>query len=658
MKKQFYLFAFKAFVYLLIFYLPGGCIALNAQTIKDATKLEEDSIHIEEVEISAKNLSKFQAGAKIESINPRKLELQKDGNLTDLLSLNMPLPIKANAGGLSTIRIRGTAPDHTSINFGGINLNSLTLGHSNVCNIPVYLFDEIDLQYGSSSTVNGSGSIGGAIHLILKENWTNGHKVELRSAIGSFGEQHYGTKIFVGNGRIESVSRFYFYYKNNNFKFFNTSVKDFTTDKIGVEDVQRNAEIKNYGVLQEINYRFNTQETFKFSFWLEDDWHNVQQNQATNILNPEFKENYEDKHLRIWTNYDNKKKELQYHIGAGYVYDNGISNNSPNPIKTSRFIGEASVERNVLKNGSFKTGTKATRIYPDVYAYSEDLDYEDQIDFYFSYYHDFFNKLRVSFNLRQGFVTGFKSPFVPSFGLSYRLFYTQKAVLKINGNLAKSYRVPTFNERYWIPGGNPDLLPESGLSYELGLDYNYSNQTLKNSIKINLFYMDVDNWLLWRNGGAYWYAENVQNVFSKGIEAQLSLKSNSDIFELGGNINCSYTNSKRTKSINESSAIGRQLEYVPLYAGTASLFAGNDKLFFTIDGNYTYEQYTDETYENILPQYFLLNTSASYNFKIKENNRFRIGFILKNILNKNYQSTIDYAMPRINYRISLTYNLN
>ncbi|MCF6359100.1 MAG: Plug domain-containing protein, partial [Draconibacterium sp.] len=125
-----------------------------------------DTIQIEEV-VSYGELRKYQSGAKIETITADQINLANEGGIENILKRFSPIYIKSNAGGLSTIRFRGTSPDHTSINFGGINVNSLTLGHSNLSNIPSFLFDEISLQYGSSSAVNGSGSIGGANYLGL-----------------------------------------------------------------------------------------------------------------------------------------------------------------------------------------------------------------------------------------------------------------------------------------------------------------------------------------------------------------------------------------------------------------------------------------------------------------------------------------------------------
>ena len=238
-----------------IFVIGLSLLAGNLSTWGQDFFAEMDTVHIEEV-VSYGTLKKYQSGAKIEKITEKQLDSNKDGNLQHLLSRTLPIFFKTDAGGLSTMRIRGTSPDHTSINFGGININSLTLGHSNVSNVPLYLFDEIGVQFGSSSSVNGSGSIGGAIHLGLRNTWTDGFKAEMRIANGSFGEQFYGSKLFLGNGKFESVTRAYYYYKKNNFKFMNP-IKDFETQKIGIEDTQRNADIENIGLLQEFNYKLD-----------------------------------------------------------------------------------------------------------------------------------------------------------------------------------------------------------------------------------------------------------------------------------------------------------------------------------------------------------------------------------------------------------------
>jgi len=111
-----------------------------------------DTIPIPEVQIKA-NKQQFLIGSKIQTIDSVRLSSVSGESLADMLTKQLPIYVRQDAGGLATIRFRGTSPDHTAIMFSGININSLTLGHSNISNIPMFLFDDVKVQYGSSSSL-------------------------------------------------------------------------------------------------------------------------------------------------------------------------------------------------------------------------------------------------------------------------------------------------------------------------------------------------------------------------------------------------------------------------------------------------------------------------------------------------------------------------
>ena len=78
-----------------------------------------------------------------------------------------------------------------------------------------------------------------------------------------------------------------------------------------------------------------------------------------------------------------------------------------------------------------------------------------------------FGKLTLQSSLRQEWFNGEAVPFIPSVGASYDFTKAIKAKAKISRN----YRIPTLNDRFWNPGGNPDLQAESGWSQEATLEY-------------------------------------------------------------------------------------------------------------------------------------------------------------------------------------------
>ncbi len=610
-----------------------------------------DTVMVEEV-VAYGNLRKYQSGVKFETIPSIQLRLLQEGGIDQVLSRLTPIYIKSDAGGLSTIHFRGTSPDHTAINFGGINVNSLTLGHSNLANIPSFLFDEITLQYGSSSTVNGSGAIGGALYLGLSNVWTDGLKVQAKMTAGSFGEFLLGAKVFTGNGKWESVTRIYGYQKENNFPFTNRYTGDIVNPE-PVRDVQHGASLKNFGLLQEFNYRFTEKKYFKSSVWLQNNWYQVQPNMASNF-HYNGTEEIEDNSLRVWTEYVQKTSPVNFKAGAGYVHDLEIYNHlRTQQVGTDRFIGELELSSDYSSGLGWKAGSKYQFINPNVYAYPDSvIDFEQRFDLYFSTYYQVARQFKLTLNLRQAFVSGYSVPFTPSFGGEYVLRSSEYSILRFTAAIAKSYRVPTFNDRYWGTQGNPNLKPEDGNNLEGGVRFARFKDKFNFEMGVTAFYMNIKNWIEWRNYGE-WMAQNVKEVVSKGIEFQMKTS-----FPTGNLVNemvLNYTINpvEATKTEDENGILGRQMNYVPLQMGNGwySLSGNNWKIF--ADCHLTGKRITDD-FGHTLPANFITNAGITYLVNLQKHG-FDISASVNNIFNVDYQNEKYYAMPGRYFRLSLIY---
>ncbi len=613
-----------------------------------------DSVLLNEVKTYAP-YKKYQAGAKVESITSDQLELAESNALDNLLMRYTPIYLKSNAGGLSTIRFRGTAANHTSVNFGGININSLTLGHSNFSNVPVYLFDGIDLQYGSSSTVNGSGSIGGAIHLVLKNNWVDGSRIKATISEGSFGEQLYGTKIFAGNGKFESVSRLYYSMLKNNFPFFNPDNNK--------EYKQRGAMVENMGLIQELNYKFNEKEWIKNSIWLEHDWHQIQLLMKEVVTDNTVAETLDDKHVRLWSEYENLNHAIKFKSGLGFVHDMQIhADVDEQKIGTNRVITEIEAQQDFNTKIGYKIGGKYIFVKPKVYAYDENvIDHEQQADLYVSAFYMPLPELKMTINLRQQYVTDFEAPFTPSFGTEYRIFTNEECLIKLTANIGRSYRVPTFNDRFWNIGGNPDLKPEDGMNYEIGINYKYKSAVIESDLKLNAFYMDIKNWIEWSPVSIVWEPFNKSRVVSKGVEISLKNMISLDNVNINYCINYSY-NPTEIKDDSIDDLIGRPIIYVPKHMGNTSLDIKYRLWRLFIDGSYTGKRLANYSgnifnpdYEE-LDGYFLLNSSLSRKIKINKHN-FSVILSSQNLMDKQYVNEPGYAMWGRSFRFTLSTDL-
>lgn len=613
-----------------------------------------DTVILDEV-VTFGELRKYQPGAKIQKISSTQVQLSQEGGIENVLRRFTPVYIKSDAGGLSTIHFRGTSASHTSINFGGINLNSLTLGQSNLSNIPMFLFDGVSVQYGSSSTINGSGAIGGAVYLTLSEEWTDGLKVSAKTSTGSFDENLAGAKVYAGNGNLESVTRAYWYRKENDFPFNNYYTGN-VENPGPVRDIQKGASVENMAVLQELNYKFSKNQFFKSSVWFGKSQYQVQPNMQSNfhytgtqVIN--------DENIRIWADYTNNENIINFKGGAGFVYDMQVYDKNENQqIGSNRFLAEFEASTAFSSGLGLKAGTAYKYIKPDVYTYSDSvISHENQLDLYVSTFYQVTRNLRLSLNLRQMFVTNFEAPFTPSFGAEYSLRTGNESYLKFTSTLAKSYRVPTFNDRYWGTQGNPDLKPESGKNAELGVMFYAGNNAVCTSMGINAFYMDVENWIEWRNFGI-WQAQNVLEVVSKGIEFQ----SNTG-FKLGKTdivfaLNYTFNPVEPIKNVEQNGLLNRQMNYSPLHMGNSVLELTFKKWRIFTDGQYTGWRFTDD-FGRTLPAFFVANCGVEYLFSIKKQ-RFDVVFSSQNFLNADYQNEKYYAMPGRSFRLGLKYDLN
>lgn len=615
---------------------------LNAQLLND-------TIYIEEITLYG-DYRKFQPGSKFQKINFSETDFTQESGLDQLISRYSPVYIKATAAGLSTIRIRGTSPSHTTINFGGININSLTLGHSNMASIPTFLFDNLELQYGSASSLNGSGALGGALYLGINKRWTKGMKLELKTISGSFGEAFYGTKLFAGNGKFESVTRVYTYAKANNFPFQNKYTGN-VENRAPVRDIQKGAAVKHAGVLQEFNYLFTPNEYLVSMFWYENFWYQIQPNMQSNY-HFSGTEQMANNNLRFWSEYKNENKAMKWQLGAGYAHDYQLYNNiATQQIITDQLLAETAVKRHLNKKTEFKTGAKYQYIVPDVFAYNDSsITSEHLLELYISLFYQPVSRFKTTLNLRQLLVTNFSAPFTPSVAAEYLLYDDGTMRLKTMANLARSYRIPTLNDRYWVSQGNPDLRPEKGYHAESGLELKQNSENIETVLNIHAYYMDINDWIEWRNFGV-WQAQNVLRVISRGIEFHAQHSRQIGVSKTSLFINYQLNAAKKIEPDRFGISTREQLIYTPVHMGNVVLQSQYQKLTASIDASFTGSRKANYQGASLKP-YVLTNASANYHFdmgKITCN----ASLAITNLMNVQYENEKYYAMPGIGFRAGL-----
>jgi len=576
-----------------------------------------------------------------------------NGNLADMITGTLPVYIRKRSDAFSSITLRGTSANHTAILVNGINLNSLTLGHSNLGNVDMFLFDGVDIQLGSAGAIYGSDAIGGTINLKLDNKFTKGTKIDLRTEYSSLQNNFNGIKIFHGNNKFESKTRIYYVNNKNEFEFKDIQTKDIEHKKNLIKHT-KNSRKENYGFLQQFIYRPSIGNSFNTVIWYQKNWYQVQPLMSENDNEGTYKKSL-DEYIRVFSGYERLSENYKLTTNVGFIKDKQIYNgNEDELISTKRIFTNNNLEYTFNAQTSLDIGLNYKYITPDVYTYPKGLD-EHRADFFALFQQTIIDRLKYSLNIRQAFVSGYKSPFTPAIGLNYSITNTKSTKSSITLNLAKGYKIPTFNQRYWGENGNPDINPEKSLSTEIGLHLSKASKTSKLFITLNGYYTNVDNWILWVNKGGEPKAENVRQVECIGGEFISNLQTTIDQLKINYRLNYSFTSSLLKESVTGEN-IGKQLSYTPRHNANSSLVLNIKSYTLKTDYSYTGERHNYD-YNKILEAYSIVNLSFSKSFQLRKN-IIDIKAYVNNLFDTSYQNIEFFATPGRNYNISLNIKIN
>lgn len=156
----------KYIIYMLFF----GTMFSYAQTVNDSTKnnqLNEVIVHSKKI-----NKTKLFISQKTDVITQNEIEFQNFQNTADLISNSGTAPVqKSQQGGGSPV-LRGFEASRILLLVDGIRMNNLIFraGHlQNVITVDENMLENVEIFYGSSSSLFGSDALGGAINLTTKK---------------------------------------------------------------------------------------------------------------------------------------------------------------------------------------------------------------------------------------------------------------------------------------------------------------------------------------------------------------------------------------------------------------------------------------------------------------------------------------------------------
>ena len=626
----------------------GFLIFINLQVYgqKDSLPI---NIQLSPVSILSQRLNYFSAGSKITNIDSSVLRQFQHQNLGDLLGNESPIFIKSyGLGSLATSSFRGASSSQTAVLWNGFNLNSSMNGVLDFSLIPVDFVDEVNIQFGGAGALWGSSAVGGAIHLNHSALFNQGSKFKVNFSGGSFGQFQQNIGIEISKKKWVGSIKFLNNSAQNNFPFVNVYLPDSPIVK------QNHAKFLSQGMLLENHFLIRKNQRLNLLVWYQ----NTQRQIPPTIFQNSSLAEQNDKALRISSQWNRFGKTINYTARVAYFNESilysDIASNILSNNRSQNYIGEVESKIQLKKQHQLNIGLNNTFLMANVDAYLG-IAYQNRTALFASYaFVSKSKKTTISVSGRQEMVDKKMIPTTYSSGINWQIF----PKLTLLSNVSKVYRLPTFNDKYWSPGGNPNLLPESGFSEEIGLKFNslLLNQKANFLIEITVFNRNMENCIVWlpaENGGSYWTPQNILQVWSRGLESksQLSYQFGKVKSILGISTNYVVSTNEKAKSENDAS-IGKQLLYVPMYSGQGKITLEYKKFTFTYRHNYTGYRYTASDNTEFLSPYFLGSVYSSYNRDLKKTNA-SIFVQINNVWGVKYQLIEARPMPLTNFNVGI-----
>lgn len=614
------------------------------------------------------------AGMKQTRMDSTVLMQKRQLSLSELLSENSPVFIKSHGrGALATASFRGTSSSHTQLHWNGIPLNDPASGMVDFSLIPAFIIDDLVLLHGNASIADKGGGLGGSIRAANIPDWENRLSMSYTQSLGSF--QSFGEYIQagIGNNRLQYRIRAYHDQSANNYQFINRSIGYFEDgDIIHPTDTNKYADYRHYGFLQEVYYRPARKHIISMKWWSQLADRGVPRVVSYEGPGKSLISRQADTDHRLvadWFYFTSRGRLLLRTAYARKQMDYFVHNQLPGDHLLALVFSESRQE-NVFAKASY------THQFSESFSVENTLDVQhhsvlsrdtiagtgyDQNRFEYSYLlavrKSLFNRLILNIMLRQDRIDGSFAPIVPFAGFDLQVPGLRN--LTVQGNVARNYKQPGLNDLFWQPGGNPELLPEEGFSYEAGLKYHHQFEKHIIRTGFNVFYSDISNWIIWLPGAAgYWQPNNIRRVKTEGVEADLRLNGSFGAFNYQAMAVYSLTNAINhgDPDVWGDTALGKQLAYIPKHSGNLMLQIDYRDWWFGYQYNAYSERFTtssnDISRRDWLYPYYMNDLSLGRSFDIG-NFEASVELKVNNLFNETYRTVLYRPMPGRNYLLVL-----
>ena len=429
-------------------------------------------------------------------------EIKKSGanNLADLLQQITGVDIRrrGTGGAQADLYIRGGSFDQTLLLIDGIKVDDAQTGHHTLnLALPVEVIERVEIVKGAAARVYGQNAFTGAINIVTKDVIENHLTLGIEG--GSYGQKNASVTVsselstsshLVNYSRsLSDGDRYTTVYANQ--QYFGMSIVNETGLPVEMIATYTDRKFGSNG--------------FSASPAALDQYEEAQAS-LLGISTMIQEENLMIKPQVYWRRNQDE-----------YVY----LRHNPSAYRNLHISNKVGVEL----NASFTSSIGVTGFGVDlasVYLSSNNLGNRERFMTTVFLEHQFKlsdGKLDITPGVAINYFSDFKFHAFPGIDLGYQLAERWRAY----GNIGYTYRIPTYTDLYYTSPntiGNDGLEPEEAISEEIGIKYLSS----KIQFSLALFNRDAAKLIDYvkENETDPWRAENVRNVNSRGLEANIA----------------------------------------------------------------------------------------------------------------------------------------
>jgi len=247
----------------------------------------------------------------------------------------------------------------------------------------------------------------------------------------------------------------------------------------------------------------------------------------------------------------------------------------------------------------------------------------------------------------------------PSLSLGFKLL--SRPNIRLRFLYKDIFRMPTFNDLYYTLVGNNNLEPEYAKQYNLGITAYYSFKFIEYlSFKADFYFNKVEDKIVAvpTKNLFVWSMLNIGEVNVRGMEFQTQFRVQPVTHTYLSLISNYTLQNAWDVTLPGSDTYQQQIPYIPVETFSALLSLRHKSLTMGYNSMFNGFRYVlgENTYENMIPSYWISDMTLMYDIQMKKHN-LNVKGEVRNLYNTQYEVIRGFPMPGRAYYLTMTFTL-